>query len=558
MSYRAFKRLLGETSLERKCRLLLGTGVLILMTGSFWIYARQTEDIAYEQLKNSGRVLLTPIFAELHVKGDQLRAVEDFHKLTEAHWPASLKGYNYRLIKPNSKNPEFQPGSDDLDVLLKIQSDPLKNEESRHAPKDNAFYYYGAIRAEESCINCHRDPAKVGDKANAALTQNELMTVVRVRLSTTPIEEGFHKNRAVLISFAIGTSLLIMAGSYLIIRYVIVKPVKHLKEVSEAIAMGELNIRSEIQTGDEFEDLSHAFNRMLRNLTNIQDRNKKLIADLDRKVDELARVNMALFESNRLKSEFLSTMSHELRTPLNSIIGFSEVFLTAENLTDKQLRYAGNIMTSGQRLLALINDVLDLAKLEAGKMRLHPETLNSRDRVRTCRCDLPPASREEEHRPQGDGRRRRPASPPGCGEAASDPHQPAVERGEVHAGRGAGDAQGRLRRQRPGLHGRRHRRRHRPGGAGPDLREVPAGGEPDDARTGRHGTGAFHRPGAGQAPPRRRDTAQRSRPRQHLHRPRRRPPGRRTARGFRAGGIGPSCACRMSIRGLLRVSHGVG
>ena len=148
------------------------------------------------------------------------------------------------------------------------------------------------------------------------------MALVRVRLSTQAIEDGFHTNRAVLISFAIGTSLLIIAGSYLIIRYVIVKPVKHLKEVSDAIAAGELNIRSEIQTGDEFEDLSHAFNRMLRNLTNIQERNKKLIADLDRKVDELARVNMALFESNRLKSDFLSTMSHELRTPLNSIIGF--------------------------------------------------------------------------------------------------------------------------------------------------------------------------------------------------------------------------------------------
>jgi signal transduction histidine kinase len=179
-----------------------------------------------------------------------------------------------------------------------------------------------------------------------------------------------------LISFAIGTSLLIIAGSYLIIRYVIVKPVKHLKEVSEAIAAGELNIRSEIQTGDEFEDLSHAFNRMLRNLTNIQDRNKKLISDLDRKVDELARVNMALFESNRLKGEFLSTMSHELRTPLNSILGFSEILLGADNLTEKQHRYSGNIRDSGQRLLALINDILDLAKLEAGKMRLHLDPVN--------------------------------------------------------------------------------------------------------------------------------------------------------------------------------------
>jgi signal transduction histidine kinase len=376
MSYRAFKRLLGETSLERKCRWLLGAGVLILMTGSFWAYARQTEDLAYEQLETTGRALLSPIVARFHVKGEQLQAVDEFQKLTEAHWPAALKGYNYRLIKPGTRDPENQPTSDDLNVLFKIQSDPQKNEDSRQAPKENAFYYYGAIRAGQSCIGCHTDAARMGDKAMTALRPDDLMSVVRIRLSTQSIEEGFHTNRALLISFAIGTSLLIIAGSYLIIRYVIVKPVKHLKEVSEAIASGELNIRSEIQTGDEFEDLSHAFNRMLRNLTNIQDRNKKLIADLDRKVDELARVNMALFDNNRLKSEFLSTMSHELRTPLNSIIGFSEVLLAADNLTEKQHRYAANIMTSGQRLLALINDVLDLAKLEAGKMRLHPEPLN--------------------------------------------------------------------------------------------------------------------------------------------------------------------------------------
>src|SRR4029079_10769020 len=112
------------------------------------------------------------------------------------------------------------------------------------------------------------------------------------------------------------------------------------------------------------------------NLTSMQDRNRNLIADLDRKVDELARVNMALYESNRLQSDFVSTMSHELRTPLNSIIGFSEVLLNAENLTDKQHRYAANIMTGGQQLLALINDVLDLAKMESWKMRLHPEAVN--------------------------------------------------------------------------------------------------------------------------------------------------------------------------------------
>ena len=173
-----------------------------------------------------------------------------------------------------------------------------------------------------------------------------------------------------LISTALVTALLIMAGSYLIVRYVIVKPVKHLKEVSDAISAGELNVRSEIQTGDEFEDFSHAFNRMLRNLVYMQDRLRKVNGDLDRKVDELAQANLALYESNRLKSDFLATMSHELRTPLNSILGFSEVLQSAAGLNDKQTRWVGNIRSSGEQLLALINDILDLAKIEAGKMQV--------------------------------------------------------------------------------------------------------------------------------------------------------------------------------------------
>src|SRR5437867_12072834 len=107
---------------------------------------------------------------------------------------------------------------------------------------------------------------------------------------------------------------------------------------------------------------------MLRNLVSMQDQYRQVNADLDHKVDELAQANMALFESNRLKSDFLATMSHELRTPLNSILGFSDV-LMSDTLGDKQQRWVANIKSSGQQLLNLINDILDLAKLEAGKMQ---------------------------------------------------------------------------------------------------------------------------------------------------------------------------------------------
>jgi signal transduction histidine kinase len=111
----------------------------------------------------------------------------------------------------------------------------------------------------------------------------------------------------------------------------------------------------------------------------MQEQLKGANVELDHKVDELARTNLALYESNRLKSDFLATMSHELRTPLNSILGFSDLMLTNPNLPEKMRRWAGNIQSSGKQLLALINDLLDLAKIEAGKMEVKPELLSLGD-----------------------------------------------------------------------------------------------------------------------------------------------------------------------------------
>jgi signal transduction histidine kinase len=114
----------------------------------------------------------------------------------------------------------------------------------------------------------------------------------------------------------------------------------------------------------------------------------QLEATVEARTRDLRAANVRLEETSRVaeeasrhKSAFLANMSHELRTPLNAILGFSELLAqqTYGPLTEKQARYVDNVHTSGQHLLALINDLLDLSKVEAGKLELHPQSFHLRE-----------------------------------------------------------------------------------------------------------------------------------------------------------------------------------
>ncbi len=408
MSYRTLKRLLGETNFELKSLVLFGLGLTVLATITFALYWWQTSGLVDEQNRQAARQLIPPIILAHHWKWDQPEEMkkefsQTIEKMAEDMQPVDLSEFKYELFNPDPSSAAsaadrpIDPGSYDAArelrrMLAESPDEPLEivREVEESASEQSEYQFFAGIVAKQSCIDCHQSLER-----SKNLKVGDLIGVAKISMPLARARAAVHRVFAFVISAEFVKVVLAILAIYLIVRYVITKPVLHLKRVSDAIAQGNLDMRADIRTGDEFEELSHAFNRMLRHLVTIQEELKDVNNDLDNKVDQLAQVNLKLYEMNNLKNEFLATMSHELRTPLNSILGFSDVLAAAENLDDRQVRYVSNIQLSGQNLLAMINDVLDLAKIESGRMQIHAVEFSLLDLVERQVSSLAPLAEKK-------------------------------------------------------------------------------------------------------------------------------------------------------------------
>ncbi|OGP16410.1 MAG: hypothetical protein A2V21_301065 [Deltaproteobacteria bacterium GWC2_55_46] len=203
-------------------------------------------------------------------------------------------------------------------------------------------------------------------------------------------ESGFFAKDIIKVTFAFTLLAIVFAGGlWLILTRAIVKPIVALEESARKIGQGNLAERVPVVTDDEIGNLATEFNRMAGSL-------QHYYATLEHKVEErtealklandelsssklsLEFANMELIEANKMKSQFLANVSHELRTPLNSIIGFSELLQEKAfgDLNERQMQYVEYVHSSGSHLLHLINNILDLSKMEAGRMELAPESFS--------------------------------------------------------------------------------------------------------------------------------------------------------------------------------------
>ncbi len=214
------------------------------------------------------------------------------------------------------------------------------------------------------------------------------------RLSSDAIFTGKELRQRLELLFLVSSGVFFILVLLILnlIALTIISPVNALSDVIRQVKAGNEHARFKSSSQDELAELGFAFNDMIDTINQHRFHLEELVS---KRTAELIQVNdqMRIYTcelevakkeaecANKAKSEFLANMSHEIRTPMNAILGFSEILLGKAS-DDQQKHYLKTILSSGETLLALINDILDLSKIEAGKLELEYEPVNVRRIIR--------------------------------------------------------------------------------------------------------------------------------------------------------------------------------
>ncbi len=307
-------------------------------------------------------------------------------------------GYVTRYVNHNPRNRDDIPDEfESVAIALFKEKKSLREVyELTEYKGAEVFRYVTPMYMEKSCLDCHGEPAgeidvvgfpkegwKVGDLGGA----------LSIIMPADSYMVGNKVNTYQEIAFFSGCMLVFILITYYATAHLVTNPLDKLKLEIEQVKTGNFNVNlAAIEAQGEINELACEFDDMtkeLRTLYNdLEDKVKLRTQDLARANDILERqqtqleaVNISLLEDNKYKSDFLAIMSHELRTPLTSIIAFTELLESGGITKADDMTAVGEIKNNGKVLLRLINNTLEMARLEAGRADFAPESVDFVDVV---------------------------------------------------------------------------------------------------------------------------------------------------------------------------------
>ena len=361
---------LKPVTVAGKCRLQFGGAVILiislaLMIPHYWM-GKLTDNAGIDL----GRTIL------YLVKSDKFELDKTMGKgvlRLKREEGSNIKDLPVRWIEIKKDDPQSLDGLSFQEkwIVKEILNDDLVDDYFWISSGKNGISYSNyitVVRAKDiSSDSQYIENIASGFSANepvgVLITQTPALQISRTKL--------FNNLAIIVAGLVAGVGALV--AFYIIAQRIILSPIRQLRAMVNNVSEGNLDARSTIKTQDEYQRLADAFNLMLDGLQASQEKLRKANTQLDTKIAELSDRNIELYKANKLQSEFLANISHEFRTPLNAILGFAEI-LKSKADNDKNIRYADNIITSGRNLLTMINDLLELAKLEAGRMELRHES----------------------------------------------------------------------------------------------------------------------------------------------------------------------------------------
>lgn len=317
-------------------------------------------------------------------------------------------GYHIKQTRINPRNEKNAPDSFEAQVLLRFKNQPELTEYYTEdvVNGEPVFRYMIPLRVRESCLQCHGGSVGETDVAGypkEGLHVGDLGGAISL---TVPTKQFIADLKAEVIRhmwFFILLLTVILVVTYCLVRRLVTVPLGELQEAASRLGRGEMDIEGsrfkgygEIrQLADQFQSMAGRLKELYGSLENRVDLRTAQLQDANRMLEEqrreLERSNLELSRASELKTQFLAGMSHEMRTPLTAIIAFSELALA--RIADNCAPEADNlreIKVNAERLLVLINDLLDLARIEAGRHELHLELVDLADLVASVESVLRP------------------------------------------------------------------------------------------------------------------------------------------------------------------------